>query len=208
MISTIVTPSGDARVDLRRPKGSPQALLVLTHGAGGEADTVDLLAAGEAALASGAAVALVTQPFRVAGRGVPSAPPKQDEAWLAIVRALRRRRGLSGVPLILGGRSNGARVACRTAEACNAAGVLALAFPVHPPGKPEKSRLDELDAVPVPVLVLQGAKDTFGMPPAAENREIVVLERDGHGLNRDPDAIGRATTSFVTSILERARVGS
>lgn len=208
MLSTVSTPSGDARVDLRRPKGTPHGLLVLTHGAGGDADTVDLLAAGEAALALGVAVALVTQPFRVAGRGAPSAPAKQDAAWHAIVSALRRRRGLGSVPLILGGRSNGARVACRTAAACGADGVLALAFPVHPPGRPEKSRLDELDAVEVPVLVVQGAKDTFGMPPAADHRHVVVLERDGHGLNRDPEAIGRATTSFVTSILERARVGS
>ena len=208
MLSTVPTPSGEARVDLRRPKGTPHGLLVLTHGAGGDADTVDLLAAGEAALALGVALALVTQPFRVAGRGAPSAPAKQDAAWLAIVSALRRRRGLGSVPLILGGRSNGARVACRTAAACGADGVLALAFPVHPPGRPEKSRLDELDAVEVPVLVVQGAKDTFGMPPAADHRQVVVLDRDGHGLNRDPEAVGRATTSFVTSILERARVGS
>lgn len=208
MKSSVPTPSGDARVDLRRPKGTPRGLLVLTHGAGGDADTVDLLAACEAALTLGVAVALVTQPFRIAGRGVPSAPAKQDEAWRAIVSALRRRRGLGSVPLILGGRSNGARVACRTAAPCGADGVLALAFPVHPPGKPEKSRLDELDAVEVPVLVIQGAKDAFGMPPAADHRQVVVLERDGHGLNRDPAAIGRATTSFVTSILERARVGS
>lgn len=196
----LATPAGPAAAELVRPRGTPSALLVLTHGASGGANTRDLLAARDAALGAGAAVALLTQPFVVAGRRTPPAPSVQDEAWLAAVTALRSRRGLRGVPLILGGRSNGARVACRTALAAGASGVLALAFPVHPPGKPEKSRLGELDGAGVPVLVVQGERDPFGMPPPGADREIVVLVGADHSLRRGLDVLAEAVRAFVAGV--------
>lgn len=196
----LATPAGPAAAELVRPRGTPSALLVLTHGASGGAGARDLLAARDAALGAGAAVALLTQPFVVAGRRTPPAPSVQDEAWLAAVTALRSRRGLRGVPLILGGRSNGARVACRTALAAGASGVLALAFPVHPPGKPEKSRLGELDGAGVPVLVVQGERDPFGMPPPGADREIVVLVGADHSLRRGLDVLAEAVRAFVAGV--------
>ena len=196
----LATPAGPAAAELVRPRGTPSALLVMTHGASGGAGTRDLLAARDAALGAGAAVALLTQPFVVAGRRTPPAPSVQDEAWLAAVTALRSRRGLRGVPLILGGRSNGARVACRTALAAGASGVLALAFPVHPPGKPEKSRLGELDGAGVPVLVVQGERDPFGMPPPGADREIVVLVGADHSLRRGLDVLAEAVRAFVAGV--------
>jgi predicted alpha/beta-hydrolase family hydrolase len=194
------TSYGPARVFLRRPRNA-RALVVLTHGAGGSPDTTDVLAAAEAAFALDAAVALVTQPYRVAGRSTPPAAGPQDAAWREIVAALRARRGLGAVPLVLGGRSNGARVACRSALDCAASGVLALAFPLHPPGRPEKTRLGELDAAGVPVVVLQGDRDPFGLPPAGPQRTVVVLPGDGHGLSRNVDAIATETTRFVQALI-------
>jgi predicted alpha/beta-hydrolase family hydrolase len=193
------------RVDLDRPK-NPTALLLLTHGAGGGVETRDLLAVRTAALEAGIAVGLVTQPFRVAGRRTPPQPGPQDEAWRTLVTTLRRRRGLAGLPLLVGGRSNGARVACRTAEALGAVGVVALAFPVHPPGKPESSRLVELDAVRVPVLVVQGDRDPFGMPPRRRGRTLLVVEGGDHNLRTHLDATAKAVVSFVTSTVGRATV--
>jgi predicted alpha/beta-hydrolase family hydrolase len=192
-------------VDLDRPR-TPCALLVLTHGAGGGVETRDVLAVRAAALGAGVAVALLTQPYRVAGRSSPPKPDPQDEAWLAMLAALRRRRGLAALPLVTGGRSNGARVACRTADACGAAGVVALAFPVHPPGKPENDRLAELDAANVPVLVVQGDRDPFGMPPPASGRTIVVIAGADHALRKDTAVIAAAVTGFVTSVVARANV--
>jgi predicted alpha/beta-hydrolase family hydrolase len=192
-------------VDLDRPR-TPSALLVLTHGAGGGVETRDVLAVRAAALGAGVAVALLTQPYRVAGRSSPPKPGPQDEAWLAMLAALRRRRGLAALPLITGGRSNGARVACRTADACGAAGVVALAFPVHPPGKPENDRLVELDSASVPVLVVQGDRDPFGMPPPATGRTIVVIPGADHALRKDTAAVATAVVGFVTSVLARANV--
>jgi Predicted hydrolase of the alpha/beta-hydrolase fold len=196
----LATPAGPAAAEFDRPRGAPSALLVLTHGASGGAGTRDLLAARDAALGAGAAVALLTQPFVVAGRRTPPAPSVQDEAWLAAVTALRSRRGLRNLPLILGGRSNGARVACRTALAAGASGVLALAFPVHPPGKPEKSRLGELDAAGLPVLVVQGERDPFGMPPPGTGREIVVLAGADHALRRGLDVLAEAVRALVKRV--------
>lgn len=196
----VETSFGTARVNLRRPRHA-RALVVLTHGAGGSPETSDVLAAAESAFALNAATALVTQPYRVAGRGTPPAAGPQDSAWREIVTALRARRGLGAVPLVLGGRSNGARVACRTALDCAAAGVLALAFPLHPPGKPEKTRLGELDAAGVPVLVLQGDRDPFGLPPAGPQRTVVVLPGDGHGLSRNVDAVAIETARFVQELI-------
>ena len=200
----LATPSGSAVVDLDRPRGEPKTLLVLTHGAGGGVDTVDLIAIRAAALREGWAVARVLQPYRAAGRSTPANADKQDEAWLAVLAGLRRRRGLGDIPLIVGGRSNGARVACRTATAAGAKAVVALAFPLHPPGRPEQSRLAELAAAKVPVLVVQGDRDPFGMPPAGKGRKIVVIPGDGHSLRRDPKGLAAHVTSFVTAQIARA----
>jgi predicted alpha/beta-hydrolase family hydrolase len=202
----IATPSGLAVAELDRPRGDLRALLVLTHGAGGGVDTVDLLAVRGAALKAGIAVARLVQPYRVAGRRSPAAPAKQDEAWLAAVAALRARRGLGAVPLVIGGRSNGARVACRTAIACGAVGVVALAFPLHPPGRPEASRLDELDGAGVPVLVVQGDRDPFGLPPPGKRREVVVIPGGDHSLRRDPATVASAVLDAVTAMIGRGKV--
>ncbi|WP_200800023.1 alpha/beta hydrolase family protein [Jatrophihabitans endophyticus] len=195
----------DARVELDRPPNAG-ALLVLTHGAGGGVDTADLLAIRDAAVAAGIAIARVLQPYRVAGRRTPPAPTPQDAAWLPVVAALRRRRGFARVPLVVGGRSNGARVACRTATASGAAAVVALAFPLHPPGRPEKSRLAELDAAGCPTLVVQGDRDPFGMPPAGADREVLVVPGADHSLARGLATTAAAVVAFVTSPVVRARV--
>ncbi len=180
----VQTPHGPARV--RIEPGDPAAgagrpALVLGHGAGGGVNSTDLRATADAAGALGLTVALVEQPYRVAGRR--SAPPARqlDTAWLAVIRALEAGP-LEGGRIIVGGRSSGARVACRTAEVAGAAAVLCLAFPLLPPGPARegdasKSRLHELDAVPasVPVLIVQGERDPFGMPPAAGNRSVVAI---------------------------------
>jgi predicted alpha/beta-hydrolase family hydrolase len=172
----VETPHGPARVRLRRAEPDrPGAVMVLGHGAGGGIDAPDLQAAADVALELGMAVALVEQPYRVAGRRSPPPAAQLDAAWLAVVGALRDQADLGTLPLIVGGRSSGARVACRTARATDAGGVLCLAFPVHPPGKPEKTRLGELDGVEVPVLVIQGERDPFGMPPAGPRRELVPI---------------------------------
>ena len=202
----IATPSGPARVEIDRPTGPPTALLVLTHGAGGGPDTGDIRAVCTAAHATGIATARVTQPYRVAGRISTSAPGRQDDAWLAAIAGIRRRRGLAGLPLFVGGRSNGARVACRTAVTSGAAGVVALAFPVHPPGRPENSRLPELDGAGVPVLIVQGDRDPFGMPPSGPDRVIVVMPGADHALRRDVAAIADAVVGFVTSQIAHAKV--
>jgi uncharacterized protein len=144
---------------------------VLGHGAGGGVESPDLVGAAEAAHEAGLSVALVEQPYRVAGRRSPAPANQLDAAWVAVIEQL----DFGGVPLLTGGRSAGARVACRTAADVGAVAVLCLAFPVHPPGKPEKSRLDELDAVRVPTLVVQGESDPFGMPPPGPNRAVVRI---------------------------------
>jgi uncharacterized protein len=197
----------DGWVDLDRPRGAT-ALLLLTHGAAGGVASPDLLAVRTAAVRAGVAVGLVTQPFRVAGRRTPPAPDLQDAAWHDLLAALRRRRGLSALPLITGGRSNGARVACRTAARTGAAGVVALAFPLHPPGRPERSRLAELELPAVPVLVVQGDRDPFGLPPPGPGRSIVVIAGADHGLRKGTAELAAAVVDFVTSIAAHANVGS
>ncbi len=154
-----------------RPVESPAAAVVLGHGAGGGVESPDLVGAAEAAHEAGLSVALVEQPYRVAGRRSPAPANQLDAAWVAVIEQL----DFGGVPLLTGGRSAGARVACRTAADVGAVAVLCLAFPVHPPGKPEKSRLDELDAVRVPTLVVQGESDPFGMPPPGPKRTVVRI---------------------------------
>jgi predicted alpha/beta-hydrolase family hydrolase len=169
MPELVDTPRGAARVH-HRPVPAPRAALMLGHGAGGGVEAPDLVGATDAANAAGVSVALIEQPYRVAGRRSPAPAAQLDEAWLAVVRGLS-----PGLPLIVGGRSAGARVACRTAAEVDAVAVLCLAFPLHPPGKPEKTRLPELEGVTVPTLVVQGERDPFGIPPAGPNREVVLI---------------------------------
>ena len=161
----VKTPHGPARVHLHAVD-APRAALVLGHGAGGGVSAPDLISATEAALELELAVALVEQPYRVAGRRSPAPAHQLDAAWTAVVAALRAGQ-LAGLAVVTGGRSSGARVACRTAEATGAVGVLCLAFPLRPPRRSgdAPSRLPELEAVPAPVLVVQGARDPFGVPP-------------------------------------------
>jgi uncharacterized protein len=169
----IDTPHGPARAHLHRAE-TPRAALALGHGAGGGVTAPDLTAATEVALAAGYSVALIEQPYRVAGRRSAAPAGQLDTAWTAVMAALGAGE-LRGLPLVTGGRSSGARVACRTAGATGAVGVLCLAFPLHPPGRPEKTRLGELEAVTVPVLIVQGESDPFGMPPAGPGRRVVAI---------------------------------
>ena len=157
---TVPTPVGDARVAVA-PAQRPKATLVLGHGAGGGIEARDLVVLAESLPRSGVTVVRVEQPWRVAGRRVAAAPVTLDRAWVAVLAALEVRG-----PLVVGGRSAGARVACRTAGEVSAAAALALAFPLHPPGRPEKSRLEELSGAGVPTLVVQGERDAFGGPGA------------------------------------------
>ena len=163
------TPYGLARAHLL-PVESPVAGLVLGHGAGGGIESPDLVGAAEAARSVGLSVALVEQPYRVAGRRSPAPASQLDTAWTSVVLELRQGP-LSGLPILTGGRSSGARVACRTAAETDSVAVVCLAFPLHPPGHPEKSRLPELDGVVVPTLVVQGESDPFGTPPAARTAQ-------------------------------------
>lgn len=196
----VETPSGPARYELTRPR-APRAVAVLGHGAGGGIDAPDIVAAHDALLAAGVAVARVLQPYRVAGRRTPPPPRQLDPAWCAVVAVVRAQRGLRSVPLLVGGRSSGARVACRTANELGADAVVCLAFPVHPPGKPESSRLAELELPAVPVLVVQGDRDAFGMPPADARRTLVVVPGADHGLKRDLAAVRAAVRAFVGGVL-------
>ncbi|GIJ78252.1 hypothetical protein SAMN05443287_103236 [Micromonospora phaseoli] len=179
----IETPRGPARVDLVSPADPARALLVLGHGAGGDVDAPDLLTLRDAALTAAVAVARVTQPYRVAGRRAPAPAGHLDEAWTAVLAVLRGR--CPGVPLVVGGRSSGARVACRTAAAVGAAGVLALAFPLHPPGRPERSRAGEL-CTGLPTLVVNGDRDPFGVPEPGPGVRVVVRPGERHDLRGDP----------------------
>lgn len=170
---------------------------MLGHGAGGGVGAPDLVRAEREARALGFATALVEQPYRVAGRKAPAPPAQVDAAWLAVVAHLRERLG--DLPLVTGGRSFGARVACRTAAEAGASGVICLAFPEHPPGRPERSRQAELDAVEVPVLVVQGRSDPFGMPKGGPGREIVTVAGN-HSLKSDLDAVGAAVAAWLAKI--------
>ncbi|MCW0214619.1 MAG: alpha/beta hydrolase [Pseudonocardia sp.] len=192
------TPHGPARIHVRRgDREDPRAVLLLGHGAGGGVQAPDLGAATAAALAAGLHVALVEQPYRVAGRRAPAPAAQLDTAWLAVVAWARGE--FPGTPLLFGGRSSGARVACRNAAEGKAAAVLCLAFPVHPPGKPEKHRLAELDGVEVPVLVVQGERDPFGRPEPAPGREVVLLRGD-HGLKADLPGVAAAVTRWLEEL--------
>jgi uncharacterized protein len=165
----VPTPGGPARVHLRRHRGA-RGCMVIGHGAGGGLRSVDITATVAALSAEGWATAVVEQPWLVAGRRVAGPPPTLDAAWLPVVTALRGRGGaLARVrgPLVLAGRSAGARVACRTASALSADAVLCLSFPLHPPGRPDSLRADELALVTgagLPIAAVQGRNDPFGSP--------------------------------------------
>ena len=191
----IDTPHGPARAHLH-PVDDPRGALVLGHGAGGGVGARDLLKATAVAGERGFTVALVEQPYRVAGRKSPAPAAQLDTAWRAVIAALP----FDDLPLITGGRSSGARVACRTAADTGAAGVLCLAFPLHPPGRPEKTRLDELEAVDVPVLIVQGVSDPFGMPPEGPNRRVATV-KGNHSLSGDAAAIGTAIAEWLGAIV-------
>jgi predicted alpha/beta-hydrolase family hydrolase len=198
----IQTPGGPGRVHLHGAH-DPRGALILGHGAGGGVEAPDLVAAREAAISERFTVALVEQPYRVAGRRAPPRPPQLDVAWTAIVDELRARQ-LAGLPLILGGRSMGGRVACRTADALGAVAVLCLAFPLEPPGRKQpQNRLPELDAVTVPTLVVQGERDPFGMPPRGPNRKVVQVPGN-HSLKADPEAVSEAVRTWLADPASQA----
>lgn len=194
----VPTPHGPARAELHCAEEGRAALL-LGHGAGGGTAAPDLVAVTRTATSAGVHVALVEQPYRMAGRRAPAPARQLDAAWLAVVEDLGER-WFAELPLIFGGRSSGARVACRTADAGEASAVLCLAFPVHPPGKPERSRHSELDGVDLPVLVVQGERDTFGRPEPTHDREVVLVSGD-HSLTADTDAVSRAAGEWFGRIL-------
>jgi uncharacterized protein len=198
----VESPAGPARVYLHAADPA-LAWLLLGHGAGGGVQAPDLVAAKEAALAEGVSVGLVEQPYRVAGRRSPASARQLDAAWLAVVSRLRARE-LLGLPLLVGGRSLGARVACRTAAISDAVAVLCLAFPLQPPRRsgaaPAPSRLPELDAVAVPTLVVQGARDPFGIPPANDGRRVVEVAGD-HSLKADLPALSAAVRSWLSDLV-------
>ncbi|MCU1669774.1 MAG: hypothetical protein JWP40_2701 [Blastococcus sp.] len=204
-VQDVDTPLGPARVHTADPAGAPSGTLVLGHGAGGGVESVDLLAVTAAAVDAGWRVLRVEQPWRVAGKRIAPAPPRLDEGWRAVLDQVRSDGLLTG-PLVLGGRSAGARVACRTAGEQGAAGVLALAFPLHPPGRPERSRAAELTAVPVPLVVVQGETDAFGGPAqvAAElsgqaGASVYAVPGD-HALKANLDVVAAAAISWLVDL--------
>jgi predicted alpha/beta-hydrolase family hydrolase len=201
----VETPHGRANAHLHPAAGEPKAALVLGHGAGGGVTSRDLAAVTSVARSEGVSVALVEQPYRVAGRRSPAPAHQLDTAWTAVIDHLLAGE-LRGLPLVVGGRSSGARVACRTAGAAGAVGVLCLAFPLLPPGRAATtaSRLPELDAVTVPTLVVQGARDPFGIPPAAARRTVVQVPGD-HSLRTDVRAVADAVRAWLPGVVDNER---
>ena len=197
-VALVATPHGDARVHVMRPAGEPVGMMMLGHGAGGGITAHDLQLATDVALGAGLAVVLVEQPYRVAGRRAPAPPVQVDAAWRAVVEHVRVG-DLAEVPLVVGGRSFGGRVACRTSADVGASGVLCLAFPLHPPGRPEKSRLTELTSVTVPALVVQGDRDPFGpLDPKTLPTWITLAVVSGdHSLKKDAPAIRAAVGDWL-----------
>jgi predicted alpha/beta-hydrolase family hydrolase len=195
----ITTVTGAGRADIDGPAAAATFLLVLTHGAGGGTASADLLAVRDAGLRLGAVVARVTQPYRLRGARAPGSVVAQDAAWLEIITVLRDH--YPGIPLVQGGRSNGARMACRTARAVGARAVVALAFPLHPPGRPERSRVTELRDAGTDVLVVNGARDPFGIPGSTDAARVVVLPGETHALSRNPAAAGAAVQDWLRQIL-------
>jgi uncharacterized protein len=199
-----MTVAGPSLAEAEGPK-HPKLLLVLTHGAGGGVASKDVLAAKRGGLAAGAVVALVTQPYRVRGASAPGSATRQDAAWLEIIGALREEH--PGLPLVQGGRSYGARVACRTAQQAGATAVIALAFPLHPPGKaddPARSRAGELRAAGVPVLVINGERDPFGIPDADDAAKLVVLPGETHSLSGHSQVITTEVETLLGEVITLA----
>jgi uncharacterized protein len=198
----IDTPHGPARAHLHAA-ADPVGALMLGHGAGGGVTARDLVAVTDVARSERFSVALVEQPYLVAGRRSPAPANRLDAAWTAVVEHLRSGE-LRGLPLVVGGRSAGARVACRTAAESGAVAVLCLAFPVHAPGRPPaaggKSRQSELDAVDVPTLVVQGASDPFGMPVAGATRTVVTVPGN-HSLTADLEAVAAAVRDWLPGVV-------
>jgi uncharacterized protein len=209
------TPLGPARVHVARPAGRGAAgTLLLGHGASGGVGAADLQAVARRALAAGWAVGLVEQPWRVAGRRVATPPAQLDVGWTGVVEGLVTGRSRLPAPFVFGGRSAGARVACRLAGSLGAVGVVALAFPLHPPGRAERSRFAELAAAvaaQVPVAVVQGERDPFGTPsevraavaglPAAQRRRVTLTGVPGdHGLKGVAGAAAEAVAAFLAAL--------
>lgn len=197
---TLATPSGPARLHV---DGVGGRVLALGHGAGGGPDAPDLLAARDAAIALGWRVVRVEQPWRVAGRRVAEVPPRLDAAWLAVLAEVERDL------LVVGGRSAGARVACRTAGATGAVGVLALGFPLVAPGG--RSRADELALPPMPVRVVQGARDAFGVPPGAHvvagaDHAFAVRRKDGRSQQEVLEEVQAAVGEWLRTLAPRTPV--
>jgi uncharacterized protein len=201
----IETPHGAARAHVQAVDGA-RGTLVLGHGAGGGVGARDLVAAAEAARATGFSTALVEQPYRVAGRRSPAPAHHLDAAWTAVIEHLRAA-GLAPGTLVVGGRSSGARVACRTAAATRADGVLCLAFPLQPPARagkqPAASRLSELEPVGIPVLIVQGQTDRFGIPPEGPSRTVVLVRGD-HALRSDLGGVSDAVRAWLSHLGDAA----
>ncbi|MEV0719045.1 alpha/beta family hydrolase [Asanoa sp. NPDC050611] len=194
-VTQIATPHGPAVAETDEADGRPSALLVLGHGAGGGVEAPDLMAVRRAALAAGLSVVRVTQPYRVAGRRAPAPAAQLDAAWSAVVHEIVKGYR-EPPPLVVGGRSSGARVACRTSVALGAAGIVCLAFPLHPPGRPERSRAEEL-LTGVPTLVVNGDRDPFGVPDASPGVEVVVRPGQRHDLRGDPRGLGQLVVEWL-----------
>lgn len=198
----IDTAHGPARAHLHAAD-EPKGALILGHGANGGVSAPDLVAVTEVALEEQVSVALVEQPYVVAGRRSPAPARQLDAAWTTVVERLRESE-LSGLPLVVGGRSAGARVACRTAAQTDALAVLCLAFPLHAPGRSggpaSKTRQPELDEVEIPVLVVQGERDPFWMPPASSTRSVVTVPGN-HSLKKDLGAVAAAVREWLKSIV-------
>jgi predicted alpha/beta-hydrolase family hydrolase len=202
----IPTPLGPARAHVTAEDGAARGTLLLGHGAGGGLGSQDLVAVTAEAALAGWRVVGVEQPWRVAGKRVAALPPRLDEGWRAVVDALRTAEVLTGL-LVFGGRSAGARVACRTADELGADGVLALAFPLHPPGRPEKSRAAELTAVTVPLVVVQGETDAFGSPAdvagvlTGRTTASVYAVPGDHALKKNVDVVAAAAVSWLGELV-------
>jgi uncharacterized protein len=192
----IETPYGPARLVQRR-SARPWATLVLTHGAGGGVGAPDLAALATRLPALGVSVALVEQPWRVAGKRIAARPEVLDEGFAAVVDRLRPQ-----TPMFVGGRSAGARVGCRTGRTLGAVGVVALAFPLHPPGRPEKSRVDELLGAGLPTLVVQGERDPFGGPAEFPPQQTLAIVPDADHSFRVPKSAATSSAEALAAVVE------
>ena len=202
------TAFGPARATLKTVEQAA-ALVVLGHGAGGGIEAPDLVAVSRELTAAGVAVARVEQPYRVAGRRAPAPAHQLDSAFSSAVLRVREEAGLAGVPLITGGRSSGARVACRTAGVLNATAVVALAFPLHPPGRPDRSRVDELVSAGVPVLVVQGEQDAFGRPGEfPPGTRLAAIPGADHGFRRGAREAALVVANYVLAQVRESRLAN